>query len=160
MKKLISILMALCLTAAIAAAGMEDIQYTFPASSSTTGTAVQSKTYVLRGEIETIYIDVTGLTTGTVAVTSCDVNKAVTNTIFSKALITADCVYQPRLALHTTGGAAYTWLSSVTNDNANVITNSFLGKAAVAGPVTVTFTGQAASTSTNDVDVTIIYKRD
>lgn len=157
MKKLIAMIGAVMLAVLPVFAEMDSITYSFPGSSSTTGTAVQSKSYIINGTLESVFIDVTGLTTGTVAVTRSDKGGGVTNTLFSKALITADAAYNPTIASHDAQGAVLYWQNCTNGVVLQTMTN--LTKAALCGPVKVTFTGQAADTSTNDVDVTLFFSK-
>jgi len=112
---------------------------------STIGTNVSSQSFVLRGELEGVYVDVTATKTQTVKVA----------TSYATALeqsFTADGVRFPRVQLHNTAGVAQTAVDGGAN------TNAVLGKLAVAGPVTVTVTPAANTTGTNTTTVTIIYK--
>jgi hypothetical protein len=140
-------MIALLLLAFAARAGADVDGRTFAVS--LIGTNVASKTYVLRGELESIYVDVPASATNTVVVTSEQ------GTLFSKASIAADAWYLPRVATHTTAGAAATFVGG-TNDTANV----WYSKAAIAGPITVTVTGEnAALTNATTTTVTLIYRK-
>ena len=113
------------------------------------GTNTAAKTYVIRGELESIYVDVPASATNTVVVTSEQ------GTLFSKSSIAADAWYLPRVATHTTAGAAATFVGG-TNDTANV----WYSKVAMAGPITVTVTGEnAALTNATTTTVTLIYRK-
>ena len=113
------------------------------------GTNTAAKTYVIRGELESIYVDVPASATNTVVVTSEQ------GTLFSKSGIAADAWYLPRVATHTTAGADATFVGG-TNDTANV----WYSKAAMAGPITVTVTGEnAALTNATTTTVTLIYRK-
>ena len=131
--------------AATASAQMADTDFAI----SLVGTNTAAKTYVIRGELESIYVDVPASATNTVVVTSEQ------GTLFSKSSIAADAWYLPRVATHTTAGAAATFVGG-TNDTANV----WYSKAAMAGPITVTVTGEnAALTNATTTTVTIIYRK-
>ena len=64
--------------------------------------------------------------------------------------------WSPRLVVAegTTAGAAATFVGGSNNT-----ANTWYGKAALAGKVTATLTGQDGSSSTNPVIVTIVYDR-
>lgn len=118
--------------------------------------STNSATYVLRGTIEHIYIDVPSLSTGAVTVASEH------ETIFSKTGIAADACYTPRKAAQTYAGASHTWTELGTNSTGAVgmtITQNALDmeKYAVAGDVTVTVVG--ASTGTVTYGVTVVYSK-
>ena len=131
--------------AATASAQMADTDFAI----SLVGTNTAAKTYVIRGELESIYVDVPASATNTVVVTSEQ------GTLFSKSSIAADAWYLPRVATHTTAGAAATFVGG-TNDTANV----WYSKAAMAGPITVTVTGEnAALTNATTTTVTLIYRK-
>jgi len=131
--------------AATASAQMADTDFAV----SLVGTNTAAKTYVIRGELESIYVDVPASATNTVVVTSEQ------GTLFSKSSIAADAWYLPRVATHTTAGAAATFVGG-TNDTANV----WYSKAAMAGPITVTVTGEnAALTNATTTTVTLIYRK-
>lgn len=131
--------------AATASAQMADTDFAV----SLVGTNTAAKTYVIRGELESIYVDVPASATNTVVVTSEQ------GTLFSKSSIAADAWYLPRVATHTTAGAAATFVGG-TNDTANV----WYSKAAMAGPITVTVTGaNAALTNVTTTTVTLIYRK-
>jgi hypothetical protein len=145
----ISILAMLALPAFSA---MDDVDYSVAVIGSA-ASSTNSATYVLRGTIESVYVNVPANTTNTVTITSDQ------GTIFTKASITADAQYFPRAAAHTTAGAALTWTevssAGVTN---TVTTTQFYDKIAVAGPVKVTVVGQT-DTTTNTVTTTIIINK-
>ena len=131
--------------AATASAQMADTDFAV----SLVGTNTAAKTYVIRGELEGIYVDVPANATNTVVITSEQ------GTLLSKASIAADVWYLPRVATHTTAGAAATFVGG-TNDTANV----WYSKAAMAGPITVTVTGEnAALTNATTTTVTLIYRK-
>jgi hypothetical protein len=124
-------------------AQMADTDYTLSVS----GTGNAAKTYVIRGELEAVHIDVTAPATNTVVVTSAQ------GTLLTKTGIAADVLYLPRLATHTSAGAAATFVGG-TNDTAN----TWYSKAAMAGPITVTVTGENAA-ATNSTIVKLIYRK-
>lgn len=114
-------------------AEMDSAKYTL----STVTTNVASKTYVLRGQIEGIYVDVTAGKTQTVAVASA-------LDTFLSASITADAMYYPVQVGNTDAGVA--------------VTNTFV-RFPAAGDVTVTVTPAAGTTGTNTTQVTVIYSK-
>jgi len=140
MKKLIAFI--LCAYAVgVAAQTMDTRVFTF----SNIGTNASSQTFVLRGDLEGVYVDVTATKTQTVKVA----------TSYATALeqsFTADGARFPRVQLHNSAGVAQTAVDSGSN------TNAVLGKFPLAGPVTVTVTPAANTTGTNTTTVTVIYK--
>jgi hypothetical protein len=151
MKRISIVIAFLALFAFAAMAGMDNVPYKVSVIASETNSA----TYVLRGTIESIYVDVADLSTNTVTITSDQ------GTIFTKAGITADTQFFPRVAGQTTAGVAYTF-STLGSDSGGATTNLFTSaqydKIAVAGPVKVTVIGQNAST-TNTTTTTIIINK-
>ena len=151
-------LIAVCAAALIglpAFAGMDNAVYRIQTDGAN---STNSATYVLRGTVEHIYIDVPPLSTGAVTVASEH------ETIFSKTGIAADACYTPRKAAQTYTGAALSWTELGSNNDGpttNVVTSTQgIGgseKYAVAGDVTVTVVG--ASTGTVTYVVTIVYNR-
>jgi hypothetical protein len=151
MKKTLVIIALFALITAPVFAGMDAVPYKVSVIASETNSA----TYVLRGTIESIYVDIAALSTNTVTITSDQ------GTIFTKAGIIADTQFFPRAAGQTTAGAAYTF-STLGSDSGGATTNLFTSaqydKIAVAGPVKVTVIGQNA-TSTNLTTTTIIINK-
>lgn len=143
MKKMI-LSAVVAMACACAFAGMDDREYNL----TVVGTNVTSATYVLRGTLEAVKIDLTAPSTSTVAIASGGL------TLFSKASIAADATYLPRAAAHTTAGAAATFIGG-TNDTANTVYVS----QPMAGEVTVTLTGQNGASVTNNTKVTLIYNK-
>lgn len=137
-KYFISLGIGLAISGAAIAQTMDTRVYTV----TSIGTNAASQTFVLRGELESLYVDVTATKTQTVAVASAF------GTAFSAA-ITADAVYYPRVQEQTSAGAAITSGST---------TNTSFGKFPMAGPVTLTVTPAADTTGTNTTTVTVIYK--
>jgi hypothetical protein len=151
MKKLLT-LAAIVLCASYALAGVDSVAY----SLTQTRHLTNSVTYVLRGHIESIYVDIAANTTNTILVTDSY------GTILTKSGITADARYNPREQAQTTAGAASTW-TELGNDASGATTNAvttgkFGERIAVAGPVTVALFSPAAIT-TNDATVTILYTK-
>lgn len=142
MKKLAFIAMV-ALVSFNSMAQMDSKSFTLQAIAGATNSANLS----LYGEIEAIKVDCVGVSTGAVTITTAEL------TAFNKATITADASFLPRIATHTTAGVAATFLGG-TNDTANV----WYGKIPMAGTVTCRYVGESA-TSTNNVVVTIIYKK-
>lgn len=113
-------------------AEMDSVKFTL----STATTNVASKAYVIRGQIEGIYVDVTANKTQTVAV-------ATAQDTFLSASITADAMYYP---------------VQVGNNDSGAATNTFV-RFPAAGDVTVTVTPAAGTTGTNTTEVTVIYSK-
>lgn len=103
---------------------------------STVTTNVGSKAFVIRGQIEGIYVDVTAGKTQTVAV-------ATAQDTFLSASITSDTMYYP---------------VQVGNNDSGAATNAFV-RFPAAGDVTVTVTPAANTTGTNTTEVTVIYSK-
>jgi len=143
MKKLIVAIIAgaACFAGLSQAQVMEGRQFSVTAI----GTNVASQTFVLRGELEAVYVDITATKTQTVAIATAQ------GTAFSRS-ITADGLYFPRAQIHDSAGNAQT----VVDGGAN--TNKVFGKFPFAGPVTLTVTPAADTTGTNTTTVTVIYK--
>ena len=106
-----------------------------------------SKSFVLRGELEGVNVVIPANKTATVSVATAQM------TLFSKADITSatDGYFPVRIPLYSTAGAALTEVDAGSN------TNSLVGKAAMAGSVTVTVTPKAATTETNDYAIGVIF---
>ena len=137
------VILAVMLAAGVVNAGMDDRLFAMPII----GVNTNVKTYVLRGELEGIHVDVPTAGTCTVTVTSEEM------TVFSKASIAADTYFSPRLALSKTDGAAATFVGGSNNT-----ANAWYDNIPLAGPITVKVIGQAA-TVTNTYNVTLIYKQ-
>jgi len=144
MKKALTGLAAFMATSVALFASMEDRDF----SCTVIGTQTNAVTYVLRGELEAIKVDVTAPSTGTVTVVSDEL------TLFSKASIAADATFLPRAATHTTAGIAATFVGGTQN-----VANVWYGKQPMAGPVTVTLIGENGAAVTNNTKVTLIYKQ-
>jgi hypothetical protein len=118
------------------------------------GTNTAAKTYVIRGELEGVYVDVPANATNTVVITSKQ------GTLLSKASIAADVWYLPRLATHTTAGAAATFNVYSSTNSLTANAQTWYSKAAMAGPITVTVTGENAGlTNSTTTTVTLIYRK-
>jgi len=145
MKKLIALLALVAVFAMPALAQMEAREY----ASTHVATAAATTTYALRGELYGIYVDMpAGSPTATVAVVA-----SPHGTIFSRAGITADGLYSPRLSTHTTGGAAWPMLLDATGSSTNVPQALI----PLAGDVAVTVT-PTTQVVTNDYKVYLIYR--
>lgn len=139
MKKIIALVCSLIAFASLSLAQTMDSR-TFTLSH--IGTNVASQSFVLRGELQSVYVDVTANKTQTVAVASA----------FGTALsqsFTADAVRYPRVQLQSTAG---------TDIISGTTSNTAFGKFPMAGAITVTVTPAANSTGTNTTAVTVIYK--
>jgi len=149
MNKLITSI-AVCLLAVYAASGQMD-SLTVTHSLITTNSATD--TYVLRGEIEGVYVDVAATKTNVILITSEE------QTIFS-ATVSADKYYPIAAPLYGTTGSALTESYSIWDNITNSVgTNPLYGKIAVAGDVTIRAAGAADTTGTNAVSVTVIWKK-
>jgi len=111
-------------------------------------TATNSRTLVLRGELEAVKVDVVGVSTGSINVATAEL------TAFNKTAIGADATFLPRSATHTTAGVAATFVGG-TNDTANTV----YAKIPLAGEVTVRLIGETAAATTNNMIVTLVYKK-
>ena len=100
-------------------------------------TGASTNTYVIRGEIDSVYVDFTAGCTGTVSVTDAY------GTIFTNSAIAADTQYFPSRERQTTAGAGGT----TTNYTRYV----------AAGEVSVVVVGEVAAGVTNSYTVTVIY---
>ena len=143
MKKYLISLFAVLAFIAPAMAQMEKVDF----KATVVGNTTQAVSYVLRGEVMGIFCNTT-LGTATVSVASSE------QTIFSKAAIAADAMFNVRGLLHDAGGTNITRVSNATN-----LFDTIYEPVAVAGPVTVTIIGVAGSTFTNDWTVGVIYKK-
>jgi hypothetical protein len=142
MKKITFVALALIAGCVIAQAGMDDRPY----SLTVIATATNSKTYVLRGELEAVHVAIPAGATGSVNVASAQ------TTLFNKTGIDASAIYYPRATLHTTAGVAATFVGGTNN-----AANAHYGKQAMAGEVTVRVIGESAGTNT--FVTTLIYKQ-
>ncbi len=147
MKKFLYIIAALAMIAVPAFAAMDDVTYSLTQTRHLTNSAA----YTLRGQIESIYVDVAANTTNTILVTSSQ------GTILTKSTITADTQFFPRVAAQTTAGAAYTYSTAGSLDTVTV-TSAQSVPIAVAGPVTVALFSPNALT-TNSATVTVILNQ-
>lgn len=142
------LLIALCLIGPAywsVAGGMKTITYTI-AVIGNVASSTNSKTYVVRGMLDSIYVDGPTLGTNTVIITDAY------GTIFSLASITADAQYFPTRARGSTTGGDIIFQSGTTD-----VTNSIYGRCWLAGQVTVKVIGQQ-DTITNTVAVTLLFK--
>lgn len=144
MKKVLAGLVAFLATSVALFANMENREF----SCTVIGAQTNAVTYVLRGELEAIKVDVTAPSTGTVTVTSEQL------TLFSKASIAADATFLPRAAVHTTAGVAATFVGGTNN-----VANAWYDNQPMAGSVTVTLIGENGASVTNNTKVTLIYKQ-
>jgi hypothetical protein len=150
----IAILSAIALPAL---AGMDSVTYSIDAAGLTTNTSV----YVIRGIIESVYVDAPELGTATVSLATSH------GTIFTKSCGATDAQYFPRAAAHTTAGAALTWTEAIagqTGPGTNTITTTrFYEKIGVAGVVTCTVnqtaTGGTASQNTNSWAISVLFNK-
>lgn len=158
MKKLMIQIAALFLGAMIvvpAFAVMDNVTYTFNGIGGLT-VSTGSATYVARGQIESVFVDVTALTTGTVTLTSS------AGTILTKSAIVCDTNFLPRAEIGTTAGGRITWTGTGANlDGAtsNNVPGPIYDKIAVAGDLTCTFVGSAYAITTNNVVIKVIINK-
>ena len=174
------ILAVLCLAGGGAQAAMQDRNFTVSVIGNATGTV----SYVLRGELHGIYIDVAASSTQTVTLASDE------QTLYTEAGITADA-WRPllfpqygstgsALVLNTYGGTASTTTTTTNSlieygtNNAAIATNSIItygvapattatanpvyGRAPLAGDITLTVIG-AGGTATNSTTVTVVVDK-
>lgn len=144
MKKLIlTVLVAVAILSPVfveeASATMDDRDFTV----SVIGTATGTVSYVLRGELEGIYIDIAAGSTQTVTLASSE------QTLFTKAGVASDVWYSLRYPQYGSTGSAL--------ESTGATTNTVYGKAPLAGDITLTVIGAAGTTATNSTTVTAIY---
>jgi hypothetical protein len=152
MKKLMLAVAMLTCVGSVAIAEMDS--KAFPAMT-TTNAGTDAESMVLRGTLHGVYIDVTAPATNTVVITD-----VYGRTLFTKSGIVADTYFPIVVAEGTTAGAAATFNTYwATNGTVTANAQAWYGKAALAGKVTATLTGQDGSSSTNPVIVTVIYDR-
>jgi hypothetical protein len=137
MKK-ISAFVISALMAASVFAGMDDRDFSF----SQLGAATSTVSYVLRGELEGVHIDVAPVTTQMITVTTAQ------QILYSNATVTADAWLPLRYAMVDSSG------TSLINT-----TNNVYEKAALAGSVSVLVLGKNGATTTNATTVKVIYKQ-
>jgi len=170
MKKILAVFgMVLCMASTLLA-DMRERDFDFSVIATATGTV----SYVLRGELQGIYIDVAAGSTQTVTVETDE------QTLYTKAGVAAD-VWVPLLyPTYGSTGSALTFASygGTINITTNTIegydgtdptsstiltyystatSNPIYSKAALAGTVTVTVTGAAGTTATNASTITVVY---
>ena len=110
-------------------------------------TASASNTFVLRGEIYGIHVDVPTGATGTVNVIHLFNDDNASFTILNKASISSDTLFCPRQPAEDAAGA------DVTYDGSNEIYVPF----PMAGKIKITVTGESAGT--NEYKINVIYKQ-
>jgi hypothetical protein len=140
MKKLIS-LIVLAAWAFPAFALMDTKDF----SATVVGTATGTQSYVIRGELEGVYVTVPSGGTATVTIASRE------QTLFTKSC-TASAFYPILIPAYGTTGSALT-------QSAYLSTNVVYTKAAMAGSITATFVGENAASVTNSWKATILYSR-
>jgi hypothetical protein len=144
MKKWLSILAVGLALAGIAQAQlMDDVEKTY----SLITTNSDSDTYVLRGDVEGVWIDVAATKTNTILISDA------MGTIFGKD-VSVDAFYPIRVPMYSTAGAALTFVGG-TNNTANVV----YGKRPMADEVTIRAAGAADTTGTNSVTIKLIYRK-
>ena len=140
------IMLAVFALAGASFAGMEDREFDL----TVIGASTQTVTYVLRGTLEAVNVNITAPATSTVTVASDEL------TLFTKSGIAADATFLPRAAAHTTAGAA---IQFYTGNETNWTSAAQYEAQPLAGAVTVTLVGQNAASVTNNTKVTLIYKQ-
>ena len=140
--------------AILVVAGMRNVVFTSTVSGIISSAATGSVTKVIRGEIDSIYVDLTAGATGTVTVTDDY------GTIFTLAGIAADTQYFPRRAGQTTVGGALTAVYTNIAGEGGTLVGEAAGYSRywAAGPVTVKVVNQTVDV-TNTMAVTIIAKQ-
>lgn len=143
MKKTLAIVAGLLVFASGVKADMWDTDFAIAAVS----TNATAKTVTLRGELHSVYVDVAAGSTGTVTVASAQ------GTLFTKTALTTDTWFHPRVVEQTTAGVNITEVIGSDTNTASY------GKAAMAGPITVTVTQETAATNTATYNIKLIYKK-
>lgn len=146
MKKL-SFFFAVCFGLVLAgqsSATMRNIDYSFTVPLATAVT----NTYVVRGAIKGIYVNVPAGKTNDIDVTTSQ------DTVLSVNGVTADTMYYPNVTLQNNAGA------SLDTDPAAANTNLVFGNFIAAGDLTIVVDAAANTTGTNDTTVTVIYQED
>jgi hypothetical protein len=155
MRKIGLIVVALGAFGLSALGGMDNVPF---GSGTTIAASTSTVSYVIRGELEGIHIDVGTATTRTQTVTVASEQM----TLFTKAC-TADAMYLPRYAMHGNTGSAITFNTySATNMAAGVTAaqaQTWYGKAPLAGKITVTVVGNNGASKTNTTAVTLIVNK-
>ena len=141
MKKTVLVALMLAAFGGVAFGEMDDKVFNV----SVIATATNSASYVLRGELQGVHVDVPAGATGTVTVASSQM------TLFTKSAIAADAYFPVRIPVYSTAGAALTVVDAGSN------TNAVVDRAAMAGAITATVIG--TGTATNAYKVTLIYKK-
>jgi hypothetical protein len=126
---------------------MDDKDFSATVAGTSTGTAA----YVIRGELEGIYIDVTTATTTTQTVTLASSQQ----TLYTKD-ISADVWVPLRFVQYGSTGSALTYY---TGNETNWTSTAVYGKAPLAGSVTLTVVGKNAASTTNTTAVKVIYNK-
>lgn len=148
MKRLLFAIFTLLLLAGLVApaviAGMDDRDY----SIQVIGAGTNTKTYVLRGTLKEVWVDLPANATGTVTVTHSPSGQSGSNTLLTLSSATADSVDRPAYSLQDSVGAAI----------ANT-TNVPYVPASLAGPVTVEVIGANGASVTNTYGITLLYLR-
>jgi len=145
MKKLIYALLIALIALPAFAQVMDNREY----STTIVTVATNTQTYVLRGELQAVYLDWPANKTADVSIATAE------GVIFAKTAVAADAVFYPLIpAVKAADGAAATFVGG-TNDTAN----AWYVKPVMAGPVTVTVKGAANTTGTNTFNTRLIYNR-
>lgn len=134
MKKIV----VLILFAALCASARAEVKQS-AASASLVTTAASTSSVPVRGILKGVYFDIPTGKTGGVSIVSSE-----GNTLLSVSGVTADTLYQPRAAIHSTSGVAV-----------YEATNAIYDAIAVVGDLTVTITPAANTTGTNNWSVKI-----
>ena len=147
MNKFTLMVLALFAWAGMARGEMDDKTY----DQTVVAAGVSTNSYVLRGILEAVSVDVTAPATSTVTVVTSN-----GRTLFTLAGIAADATYYPTAAAHTTAGAAATF---VGGGDTNQVANAWRTKQAMAGSVSVILTGQNGAAVTNRTLTTLIFSK-
>jgi hypothetical protein len=143
MKKIGMVMIALLVCGLTAFGAMDDKDF----SSTVVGAGTGTVSYVLRGELAGIYVDVETASTTTQTVTLASSQQ----TLFTKDM-SADGWYPLQYAQYGSTGSALTFDSTTG-------TNAWYNNAPMAGLITLTVTGKNAASSTNTTTVTVIYDK-
>jgi hypothetical protein len=145
------IVLALLAIAGLAYAGMDDKKF----ETTVVGVETGSVSYVIRGELEGIYIDVQTPTVTTQTVTFATGQQTLLTKDFS-----ADTWVPLKFAQYGSTGEALTFNTYyATSDVAVANAQTWYDKAPLAGTVTMTVIGKNNASSTNKTTATLIYSK-
>jgi len=155
MKKIVLIVALIALGASLVSAQMEATSFS---ALSTVGASTNSKSYVLRGTLEGVYINVGTPTTRTQTVTIASSQQ----TLFSLAA-TADGWYPLQYAQYGSTGSALTFntygATNVAAGASVAYAQTWYGKAPLAGTITVTVVGGNDAAVTNTTEAIVVFSK-